>query len=152
MTSPIGTNRFARARRTRPRPRVAWLDPLVDVRARSLRALTYEWSIAQGRPVRRSTLDVIIGARAELGLSLTRWSSDEVSSMLWFEAVEFCAEVDLKAPADLAEALYAMLKALDIADRLERHEDLETLTEPLVSAGGLDDVVWHRSMGLSTAG
>ncbi|MCH7788911.1 MAG: hypothetical protein IH940_05665 [Acidobacteria bacterium] len=151
MTSPIGPNRFTRTRRQR-RPTGAWLDPLADVRARSVRALTYEWSIAQGRPVRRSTFDVIIGARAELGLALTCWRSEEVSSMLWLDAVEFCAQVDIEVPLDLAEALYAMLMALEITERLERHEPLDVLIEPLVSTGGLDDVVQHRALGLSPAG
>jgi hypothetical protein len=152
MASPTTPNSFARSRRTRHRPRVAWLDPLVDVRARSVRALTYEWSIAQGRPVRRCTLDVIIGARAELGLGLTRWDSEEVSALLWIDALEFCAIVDIDVPDDLADALWAMLSALEATDRLERGEAFEHLIEPLVSTGGLDDAELHQNMGLSTAG
>jgi hypothetical protein len=152
MTSPTTKNRLTSRRRLRRRTRVAWLDPMVDARARSVRALTYEWSIAQGQPVRRSTLDVIIGTRAELGFGLACWRSDEVSSMLWVDVIEFCTHLDIEVPRDLADALWAMLMALESTDQLEHPEPFETLIEPLVSTGGLDDAERHRILGLSSAG
>ncbi len=75
---------------------------------------------------------------------MTRWTNVDVDSTLWVDVHGFCGQEGLPVPADVAEALWALLHALESAGRLERVEPFSEVIAPLIVSGGLDEAGRRR--------
>lgn len=126
------------------RPRQAQHIAMSDVRRRH-RVEVARWVLANGRPMERDSLSLIIATRDVQpdGALNTRWSCGTVGSLLGWQADAWCATHGVPRPERLAESLTTYLEYLLttrlLSDRSDHFEDLRDEIDHIGTCADEDD-------------
>lgn len=113
--------------------RVARLHPL----AKRLRHDIVRWALASGRSLDFDAITVVLAAKAEIPVPLSRWTEDDVWRLWWLDLSAWCDRYGLQPPTGLADALVSLFVFLEDTNGLAVGSDSSLdLQAALESAGG----------------
>jgi len=83
------------------------------------------WALANGHPIERDALAVVVAVRADPGTGTIdqRWDVDEVEQVMWAAVPMWCAAHHIDSPADVGTTLGTYLRYLSAHRRLAAGSD-----------------------------
>ena len=107
--------------------------------ARALRRAVLAAALEAGEPIDPDAISAILAAKLATGTPMYWYSEELVWDLLWFDIGSWCGHRRLEVPRGVPRALWFLLHWLFETDRIDPASDsLDELTEPLLTAGGLD--------------
>ncbi len=118
---------------TGPRARrIAQLSPS----ASTLRLRATQWALANGRRVDFDALTVILAAKSEVPVPVTRWTEDDVWRLWWIDLSGWCAQRGVPTPDGLATTMLTLFAHLDAEGELAPGSDSPAELEAAMESAG----------------